>query len=50
VSQPDDTARGADPRCSDAARDRGDDLHASAPPAARLLLVEMPGTPVSGWS
>jgi hypothetical protein len=30
-------------RCSDAARDRDDDLHATAPPAARQLLVEMSG-------
>jgi hypothetical protein len=30
-------------RCADAARDRGDDLTASAPPATRLLLVEVPG-------
>lgn len=30
-------------RCSDAARDRGDPLLATAPPARRLLLVEVPG-------
>lgn len=30
-------------RCADAARERGDDLTASAPQAARLLLVEVPG-------
>ncbi|WP_088319743.1 sucrase ferredoxin [Kineosporia sp. R_H_3] len=30
-------------RCATAARDRGDDLAASAPPAVRLLLVEVPG-------
>ena len=30
-------------RCADAARERGDDLTASAPPATRLLLVEVPG-------
>lgn len=36
----------ADPlpwRCAAAARDRGDDLVATAPPARRLLLVEVPG-------
>jgi hypothetical protein len=30
-------------RCADAARDRGDDLTATAPPARRQLLVEVPG-------
>jgi hypothetical protein len=30
-------------RCSDAARDRGDPLLATAPPARRLLLIEVPG-------
>ena len=30
-------------RCADAARERADDLTASAPPATRLLLVEVPG-------
>ena len=30
-------------RCADAARERQDDLTASAPPATRLLLVEVPG-------
>lgn len=30
-------------RCADAARDRGDDLVATAPPARRQLLVEVPG-------
>lgn len=30
-------------RCSDAARERGDPLLATAPPAGRLLLVEVPG-------
>jgi len=30
-------------RCADASRERGDDLLASAPPARRLLLVELPG-------
>lgn len=30
-------------RCSDAARERGDPLLATAPPARRLLLVEVPG-------
>jgi hypothetical protein len=30
-------------RCSDAARERGDPLFATAPPAGRLLLVEVPG-------
>ncbi len=31
------------PRCADASRDRRDPLHATAPPSARLLLVEVPG-------
>ena len=31
------------PRCSDAARLRDDPLYGTAPPAARLLLVEVPG-------
>jgi hypothetical protein len=30
-------------RCADAARDRSDPVHATAPPSARLLLVEVPG-------
>ncbi len=30
-------------RCSDTSRERGDDVAASAPPASRLLLVEVPG-------
>lgn len=30
-------------RCSDAARERGDDLEASAPPTRRWLLLELPG-------
>jgi hypothetical protein len=31
------------PRCADAARERSDPLHATAPPSARLFLVEVPG-------
>jgi hypothetical protein len=37
------TAPGAPPRCSDAARERHDPMFATAPPAARFLLVEVPG-------
>jgi len=33
----------AGPRCSDAARERADPLFATAPPAVRLLLIEVPG-------
>ena len=31
------------PRCADAARVRADPAYATAPPAARLFLVEVPG-------
>ncbi len=31
------------PRCADASRERSDPVHATAPPSARLLLVEVPG-------
>jgi hypothetical protein len=34
---------GLAPRCSDGARDRNDPLFATAPPASRFLLVEVPG-------
>lgn len=36
-------ARGTTVRCSDAARERGDQLSGTAPPATRWLLVEHPG-------
>jgi hypothetical protein len=43
-TEADPAAPAADPaRCSDAARDRADPLLATAPPAGRLLLIEVPG-------
>jgi hypothetical protein len=44
VTRPEEGLAAEDPaRCSDAARGRGDPLLATAPPARRLLLIEVPG-------